>query len=465
MLPLLLVFIALFTIACERDNPEQDNNNEFSGTEVSEWVYQWMNTIYYWSSEIPQNLNPANEPDPVSFFYKLIYREEDRFSYINDDFESFLAELNGTPTSKGFSPAFGRFRDSDRVFIAVEYVIPGTPADEAGLKRGDIILSIDGQDLDLNNYIELYSRTGFTAGLGSYDGENFASTGETVEMTSEVIVSSPVIHSEVIDYQDKKIGYLVYVDFTSGSGNRFVGQLDNALMEFSTAGIDDLILDLRYNPGGEIAMASYLASSLAPASVALPSNVLVSYDYNDYVTDVFVSEGGENSDDLNLFFMNTNFNLDLQNIYVMTGRGTASASELVITGLDPYMNVVTVGDTTVGKYTGAWVFPDTEEPRRHNYAIVPIVLKYTNSLGITDFKDGLFPDYPIRDNLLGAGPLGDLNDAILARTLEVITGVSPRKSEGFGIEQDFIYMPDMKHIEMKNARVFDAENFPGNKKY
>lgn len=456
-------FILILGSSCERDNPANDEPATFSNTDVSEWIYEWMNEIYLWNDEI-DSYNPANEPAPLAFFEKLLYREEDKWSFATDDFQSFMAELSGTPTSMGFSPAFGKFSSSDRVFIVVEYVIPGTPAEEAGLERGDIIITIDGAELNTTNYLELYRQNSFSAGLGIYGDNTIYPSGETVSLTAEVITVRPVLHSEVIEYESKKIGYLVYVDFVSGTGNVFVSELDKALSDFASAGIDELIVDLRYNPGGEVGMASYLASSIAPDAIATPSKVLVSYVFNDVLTDFFLEDGGPNSLSLNLFFMNTNTNLNLDQVYFMTSSATASASELVITGLEPYMDVVVVGDTTYGKYTGSWVFPDTEEPARHNYAIVPIVLKYANSEGVTEFKNGLIPDYPMEDELLGAGPFGSFNDLMLAKTLEIITGINPLPSvkKSFATP-DFSVIPDHDKIHLKsiNTDILRGIEIPG----
>ncbi|MGC9343662.1 MAG: PDZ domain-containing protein, partial [Bacteroidales bacterium] len=216
----IFIFLAGFYFtSCERDNNSNESEpDELTNEEISEWIYEWMNTIYLWRDEIPQGLNPANESNPTTFFRKLIYSEEDKWSYITDDFEEFYAELSGTPTSMGYSPAFGRISGTDQVFIVVEYVIPETPAEEAGLQRGDVIASIDGTELNISNYYDLYSQSSYSAGLGEYDPESNSIdiTGETVSLTARVITSKPVIHNEVLEYQGKKIGYLVYVDFLSG---------------------------------------------------------------------------------------------------------------------------------------------------------------------------------------------------------------------------------------------------------
>ncbi len=136
----------------------------------------------------------------------------------------------------------------------------------------------------------------------------------------------------------------------------------------------------------------------------------------------------QNSDRLVLKFPANSHNIDLQKVIFLVGQGTASASELVIIGLKPYMEVTMIGDTTHGKYTGAWVIPDTEDPPRHNYAMVPIVLKYANADGFTDFKLGLFPDVDSRDDLLSLKPFGSLEDPVLAKAVEFLGGPATKKS-------------------------------------
>jgi C-terminal processing protease CtpA/Prc len=115
-------------------------------------------------------------------------------------------------------------------------------------------------------------------------------------------------------------------------------------------------------------------------------------------------------------------------VYFLVSSGSASASELVIIGLEPYMDVVIIGERTFGKYTGAWVIPDTEEPARHNYAMVPIVMKYSNATGFTDFKNGLEPDYPAEDDFLHLKDFGDLDDPFLSMAVELISRIPGKKS-------------------------------------
>ena len=115
----------------------------------------------------------------------------------------------------------------------------------------------------------------------------------------------------------------------------------------------------------------------------------------------------------------------MDKVYFLTARGTASASELLMTSLYPYMDVVQIGETTVGKCYASIILDDDEDPKRHNWAIMPLVMKYANAQGFTDFVDGIDPDVEVRDNLLYAVPFGDLSDPLLATALEQISGVSP----------------------------------------
>ncbi|MEO0334391.1 MAG: S41 family peptidase, partial [Bacteroidota bacterium] len=221
---------------------------------------------------------------------------------------------------------------------------------------------------------------------------------------------------------ENTVGYLVYSDFISGDNETWLTSLDIALDEFAQAGVTDIVLDLRYNPGGEIAVAQYLASALAPTSAISSEEVLVRYNYNEQLESSIAFYEGEDSENLVSTFINTSYSLNLNQIYFLTSSSTASASELLISGLDPYMDVIIIGEPTVGKFYGSWVIPDLEEPARHDWAVMPIVLKYTNAVGATDFTEGLTPDYAVEDNLLYAKPFGDPADPLLGTALSLISG-------------------------------------------
>ena len=423
----LFLGVLLFT-RCEKDVPEPNNNNNGDTNSISSeiryinnWIWDAMSEVYYWNDYLPDNLDPNTEPDPEEYFEKLLY-SGDIFSWITDDYEQLMAEYEGVSVSMGYSPAFGRFSNSDGVFMIVKYVLPGSPADRAGLKRGDIIVSINGIDLDIDNYYDMYSMSSYSVTFGELVEEGIAKTDSTLSMIAEDVILNPVIYHDIIEIDESKIGYLVYVEFKSGESDRFNDTLGMVFDEFAAEGIDDLIIDLRYNPGGDLTSSAYLASAIAPSTVVQTQEVLVRFEYNDLYNNYFLQTEGSNSDNLVLRFPQNDHNINLNRVYFLTTGGTASASEFLMIGLYPYMQVIQVGENTFGKYAGAWIIPDIADPPRHNWGLVPTVFKYANAVGFTDFGGGLVPDFFVEDELIGAPPFGDLQDPVLNYALQAIRG-------------------------------------------
>jgi len=426
--------------ACGKDDlgaPEDEEEVVTPNNKTIEWIKEEMEEVYYWNAQMPV-IDITKETDPEAYFNKLIYKD-DFFSWITDDYASLQSGYDGEPVAMGYDPAFYVFSDDrDRIFIVVNYVYPQSGAYTAGLRRGNIILKINNQEIKTDNYYDLYSGSAYSVQLGkiTVNGNNLdiAESGTTLNLTSAISNPEPAVHYEVIDTLGYKIGYLAYVEFLLGKNNKYLSSLDHIFNEFKTAGISDLIVDLRYNPGGDIDAAVHLASEIAPASVVTSQSHLVDLEYNpEYQKTIEKSY----PDELYYKFENLSSNMNMQKVYFLTTWGTASASELVITGLDPYLDVVQVGDSTYGKFYGAYVLP---EPDDEKWAILPIVMKYANAEGYTDFTDGLIPgrsnlidDDLIVDNafynnkLIYSYPLGNPADPMTKKAIELIAGVSSTK--------------------------------------
>ena len=408
-------------------NACHDDDDDGGGTQIpaetlatNKWIRDVMEEVYLWSDELP-GIDQSKESDSEKYFYKLIDKD-DPWSWITDDYTTLEAEYAGDPVTMGYDPTFYRFSNADdQVFIVVNYVYPGSAASDAGLKRGDIILEINNTELNTDNYYDLYSGDSYSVKFGkataTSTGVSIDYANRSLTMTARVTVTDPAICHEVIDTLGYKIGYLAYVGFVAGENNIFLETLDEIFTEFKSEGISDLIVDLRYNPGGDLIAAGHLASEIAPAATVNAEEIIVKLKYNDLYQNYFESDP-KFDDELYYRFSKLPTNIDMQKVYFLTTNGTASASELVITGLDPYMEVVQVGDSTYGKYAGAWIISDDDE----KWAVIPIIMKYANKNGFTDFEDGLIPDQVMDDDLIFAVPFGDTADPMIKAAINHIAG-------------------------------------------
>lgn len=417
---------------------------------VNDWISENMDLYYFWNTSLPATSDRS--ADPSDYFYDLLY-STDKFSYITDDARSLKEEYSGTSLAVGYSPAFVKFNGSDQVFIVVEYVYPNSSAAIQGLERGDIILSINSQKLNTSNYYSLYKQQKtYTVGLGKAENGSVTETETSYSISPAYINTDPVVHWEIKEIEGKKIGYIVYVEFLSGDNDTFLGSVDDVFSEMKAEGVTELIMDLRYNPGGEITAAKHLANAIAPQAVTSSKEVFVQFQYNEGLENFYREREGDDSDNIAVRFDENPYNLGLNRVIFLTTSGSASASELIINGLEPYMEVVSIGEPTYGKFYGSYVIYDRDREPAHNYAIMPIVMKYANAQGVTDFENGLQPDYFLEDNMLEAKPFGDVADPMMAQAIEVIIGPSAINARTDYKERT--YTPLENTVKLKKGNVF-----------
>ena len=423
----MMLLLPAMVISCDDFVPEPDPEPEKPKApaltiKINEFIEAVMGDVYLWYKDVPK-VDVRYEFDSKAYFTKLLYTE-DKWSFLTDDVKKLEDSFQGKETSYGWSLAFGRFSDTKTIFALVEFVYPNTPADKAGAKRGDLIFKMDGADITDKNYMELLSSDNITYTYGQYGTSGIINV-KTGSMVSLELNLDPVQFTKIIEHGGRKIGYLFYAQYI---GN-YNSSLDAALQYFLDNQITDLVLDLRYNPGGTTTAAQHLCSSLAPLDVVNAEKTLVKFQWNDKYQKYWQDKN--NQDQLGIGFIKTvPLKMGLTKLHIITGPGTASASELTITGLKPYMNVTTVGETTFGKYTASITLKPEDFYEKvsdykdfENWAVQPIILKYANSLGVTDFKNGFVPDIKVEDDLFSTIPLGDKTEAMLRVTLKSITGV------------------------------------------
>jgi C-terminal processing protease CtpA/Prc len=408
-----------------------------------------MTDLYYWNTTLPATYK-TTYVNPNDYFKTLKYKD-DRFSAIFSSYQDILNQLNGVSSAEiGFDfQLYLESTSNKNVIGLITYVKHGTPAEKMGIKRGDMFRKINGQQMTTTNYSSVINPlldTSASAGITFSLYQSGVFNDQTPVTVNKVTnyQEDPVYMDTVYILQSKKVGYLVYNFFSNDPGDQTLKydlELNNAIAGFKQQNISELIVDLRYNHGGMMTSAVNLASMLVPG---LTTDKIFAYtDYNQNYTDYFNSAAYKilYHDDPFITDFSTdiavttpsaasypvqNVGSNLQRIFFLTGSNTASASEMVINGLKPFLTCVLVGDTTVGKNVGSTLVNDTKNTK-NQWAMLPIILKYFNKDHKSDFTKGFVPDFLVGDDY--SYQLGDIREARLATAISQITGIhiSPAK--------------------------------------
>ncbi|NPA37750.1 MAG: peptidase S41 [Chlorobi bacterium] len=413
--------LAVLLFSCDDDIPSGENTNQIPDSVllINNFIHDNMEFAYYWNDLMP-DLDPKQQTDPEKYFYDLLYDEIDRWSFITDDYQGLIDYFSGIQKSTGYSYRLYKVSDeSNDVVGFVEYVNPNTPASRAGLKRTDMFFEVDGEKLTTDNYQTLLSKDEYTLTLGELNEDlTITPLSPKIDLIAETLTINPILLDTIIEYEGEKIGYLVYNSFVSD----YDSQLEDVFGKFKEAGINDLVLDLRYNYGGSVNTAVMLASMIVPAGNE--GKVLLNNDFNDNLSEYFKNQYPGDESIFKDTIRSTPNNLNLSRYVALTTFKTASASEMVIYTLMPYMDVIQIGEQTHGKYYASITLHDEE--RSKNWAIQPIVMRAENADNSIDYSQGLIPDIELRERY--EYQLGDIREKFLAQALFELTGVWPEGS-------------------------------------
>jgi C-terminal processing protease CtpA/Prc len=447
----------LFT-GCSKEtiiNEEPDAQDD-----VNHWMAKEMRKQYLWYDEIPERLDFTWEPEP--FFHYLLSKKDGK--YRNGIHQYYSAINRKTATSKaymgngnsfGFEFQYYYVENTKRYGLMVLYVLPNSPASEVGLKRGDWIYTLNGKPIpapdnsaELNKLLDTSAPQ--TVEIGIAEKFNMP-ISRTIPITSRPVTDNPVlVHKTISAGNGQRVGYLLYNHFTSGpkgsEDETFNNSLRSAFAQFATDNVSEFVLDLRFNGGGLVSCSQLLATMLAPESAL--NDVLCYLTYNDktkekktmYLDPKRIREGTHGA------------NLNLSRLFVITSERTASASEIVINGLSPYMELIQVGTKTEGKNVASITIADN----RYEWELHPIVSYLSNKDNFSDYANGFPPTsgFGCDDSKQGDYyPLGEPEEYILKHILNYIAyrRFAENKSQSLRSAEEINLIPLYNSLDSKKT--------------
>lgn len=429
--------IAMLTFSCtssteflpDYDDDDDDDTSESSGEEagVNEQIYEQYMSSYLWRDSIPSlsstnlNLSVTNYVDDeiryrvdnsVEYYYDIY---GDRFSYVEYDGSTVKADDSSSGDSIedwGFSYVAWTSSYSSYIHAQVLYIVPDSPADNAGLKRGDIISEIDGSVLTLDNVSTLMSGSSITLQLVDNQLKDLSS----MVLTSSSFDNTPLIYSTIFESSSPKTAYLFFSDFKNES--QYILELQEMFTGFKSEGVENIIVDLRYNLGGYVTTANYLASWLTASQSDLGNSIMYQMQTNASSSNLtpvkyysLPAIGGAST-----------HVAPTKIAFIMTGY-SASSSEMVynaINKLYPADNCIMVGSTSYGKNLAS------NEYTIDSYSIHPITARVYDCYGVSGYENGFDPDVTASDldsYYLTMEDIGDVSERMLNAALNAL-GVS-----------------------------------------
>lgn len=432
-------------IGCKKDRlPEEENN-----WSIADESYLKDSTLFYtkllslWQDYIiPRNIGDIQDStvlrsltqkyetaeDVLDYLVSLTPNDPnsnkpiDRYSFIDREGTISREIQDAVSTSYGMSVFYLQtqeaYNDNNNAYLYVRMVDANSPAYAAGIRRGDRILSINGKtNFDWNTQNPLKFKDLYAA-LATIEMTVKWRTPNSVDIEKKIISSSyafdPILSNKVFDISGKKIGYLAFSSFVNiinkDTYTKMYSDFENIFNSFESNGVSSLIVDLRYNGGGSVNTAEYLADKIAPSTA--DKKLMYTYKVNKILGDQWKWTAVDSA------FGPVNFkkkgNLNLNTVYFLVTNSTASASELLINSLKPYMNVQVIGsEKTYGKPVGFFGIPI--ERGKSKLEIYVTSFQMFNASGFGDYFGGLDLNKTTREDFLK--DFGDPLEGFIAEAL------------------------------------------------
>ena len=447
-LPALLAAVMLLGTACPVIDSEEELEKERikadTDYKVKDYLRsQYMDVFYYWRDQVIRRnsgLKPYNY-DIYTFFDEMLY-SGDRWSWMCDK-EDYVSEETGVMQGTWGVSVGQAVEYYGDYTIRIRYIYPGSPFEKYGVTRGSAIIEIGGKNIEddeegftsekLQSFQSGFYKSPQTFKIRRPDGSEVSFT-DSMEprLSTKSSLSDTIFRPEDFSGLPGPVGYFHYLSFKAN----FLSDIDSAMKKFHDAGVRNLIVDLRYNGGGDSRASQLLVDYLAPKSAVGKPYVL--RKHNSYLA----SLSDDFSDAKNTYSIEGNAgSLTLDKLYFIVGEGSASASEMVINGLKPYFGdrLQMVGDTTYGKPNGMYVlmYPGSNDDytaynkgdfSKLQWVFLPVCFFNQNSTGQQIPSNGFVPDLYRPDDLYH--DFGTEEGGINACLTHIATGKYPELIPG-----------------------------------
>src|SRR3989339_159059 len=416
LLLLLAVVTALYTTtSCQKDDIPDDNPDDQPDplAAIKTYTYALMTDIYYWSKDVPKNI-VAKPIKTVQAYFDTLIVPQDRWSWMMTG-QEYLNSEAGVSESYGIS--LGQPIDYYNDYsVRVRYVHPNTPMSENNIKRGYELTHLNGTPVNTlianGTFNSVYAQKTNQFTFKNHTGQSTTFTATARVITTRSYLNRMVFTGQEFEGLPHSVGYFNYLSFKA----TMLNDIDEAMAMFKSENVKELILDLRYNGGGDSKATSLLANYIAPVSAE--NKILARREHNEKY------RSWDNDSETQTIIKRIAGSLNIDRLFILTTKGSASASEVILNGLKPVMTVVHVGSTTYGKPNGMYVLPYPEgNYTSPQYVFLPICFFSVNSVGYGHYLDGLIPDHFRPDDLYHDFGLND--DWVKAVLQYVKTGTFP----------------------------------------